>query len=218
MGARDDGATDGTGSGPDPNRAKATFVNATLLDATFLNAVLPFALNQARRHNEPLSLICVAIDRLPGIQELFGRAAVDELVRSVGETVASLIRASDIVARLDDDRVVAVLPRAPGGGALHVAQRICETVAEKSLANGEIPRVTVSIGVATFPSCVDNVFSLFDAADDALATRQSQGRNQAALCATANGICTDPGRSLERFLAQLNDQAAEHDETKAQPR
>ena len=82
-------------------------------DATFLNAVLPFALNQAKRHRESLSLLCVAIDRLSSIQDLMGRAEVDRLVQHVGQTVSSLIRKSDIVARLDDDRIVAVLPRAP---------------------------------------------------------------------------------------------------------
>ena len=82
-----------------------------LHDATFLNAVLPFAVGQAQRHREPLSLVCIAIDRLHGIQDLLGRAVADSLVRSVGETVMSLIRSSDIVVRLDDDRVVAVLPR-----------------------------------------------------------------------------------------------------------
>jgi diguanylate cyclase (GGDEF)-like protein len=154
---------------------------ARLQDATFLNAVLPFALSQARRHSEPLSIVCVAIDRLHGIQDLLGRAAVDRLVRHVGETVGSLIRGSDIVVRLDDDRVVAVLPRAPGKGALEVAQRICRAVAENTQGNFDIPNVTVSIGVATFPSCADNVVSLFSAADDALGRAQSRGRNQAAL-------------------------------------
>jgi diguanylate cyclase (GGDEF)-like protein len=150
-------------------------------DATFLNAVLPFALNQARRHNEPLSLVCVAIDRLGGIRELLGAGAADRLVRDVADTLASLIRASDIVARLDDDRVVAVLPRAPGGGALHVAQKVCKAIAEKRRSDCEISNITVSIGVATFPACADNVLSLFDAADEALARAQSQGRNQASL-------------------------------------
>jgi diguanylate cyclase (GGDEF)-like protein len=172
----------GANPAPSGGPACATFVNSTQLhDATFLNAVLPFAFNQARRHNEMLSLVCVAIDRLGGIQELMGRAVVDRLVQSVGETVAVLIRASDIVARLDDDRIVAVLPRAPGGGALHVAQRICEVVRDKSAVEREMPRVTVSIGVATFPSCADNVLSLFDAADVALARAQSEGRNRASL-------------------------------------
>ena len=152
-----------------------------LHDATFLNAVLPFALNQARRHREPLSLLCVAIDRQRGVQELLGRAEVDRLIRHVGEITGSLIRTSDIVARLDDDRVVAVLPRAPRGGALHVAENICRAVAEKSPADCNTPNLTVSIGVATFPSCADNVYSLFDAADEALAWAQNHGRNQAVL-------------------------------------
>ena len=112
------GDWDGVDSAPGADQAKASFVNTTLLDATILNAVLPFALNQARRHNEPLSLVCVAIDRLGGIQELLGRVAVDHLVRTVGETVASLIRASDIVARLERrPRGRRVAPRMPGWGA-----------------------------------------------------------------------------------------------------
>src|SRR5262249_20406513 len=41
-------------------------------DATFLNAVLPFALGQSRRHGEPLSLVCVQLDRLGAIRDLLG--------------------------------------------------------------------------------------------------------------------------------------------------
>ncbi len=152
-----------------------------LHDATFLNAVLPFALNQARRHREPLSLLCMAVDRQRGVQELLGRAEVDRLIRHVAEITGSLIRVSDIVARLDDDRVVAVLPRAPRGGALHVAEKICRAVAEKSPADCNTPNLTVSIGVATFPSCAGNVYSLLDAADEALGWAQNHGRNQAVL-------------------------------------
>jgi diguanylate cyclase (GGDEF)-like protein len=150
-------------------------------DATFLNAVLPFALNQSRRHREPLSILCVAIDRKRSVQDLLGRAEVDRLVRHVGQITGSLIRTSDIVARLDDDRIVAVLPRAPRGGALLVAEKICRAVAGSRPADCAAPDLTVSIGVATFPSCCENVYSLFDAADEALACAQNSGRNQAVL-------------------------------------
>ena len=44
-----------------------------------------------------------------------------------------------------------------------------------------IGNITVSIGVATFPTSAENVFALFDAADLALAQAQSQGRDQACL-------------------------------------
>jgi diguanylate cyclase (GGDEF)-like protein len=170
-----------TGAPPTRSAAPAAcelHPSVLLHDATFLSAVLPFALSQSRRHREPLSLLCVAIDRLRGVQELLGRPTVDRLVRHIGETVATLVRSSDIVARLDDDRVVVVLPRAPGGGAFQVAQKICRAVAEKSQVGCEVPGLTVSIGVATFPTCAEDVYSLFDAADEALARAQSGGRNQ----------------------------------------
>ncbi len=153
-----------------------------LHDATFLNAVLPFAIGQAQRHREPLSLVCVAIDRLHGIQELLGRAAADNLIRCVGEMVLSVIRTSDVVARLDDDRVVAILPRACAEGALRISKMICQKVADRHWPIADQPgmRITVSVGSATFPSSAVNVFSLFEAADDALAQAQARGRNQAA--------------------------------------
>src|SRR5262249_27321485 len=141
--------------------SRAAHPSTMLRDATFLNAVLPFALAQARRHREPLSLLCIEIDRLNGIQELLGRATADRLVRSVGETVASMIRGSDIVVRLDDDRVVAILPRSAGEGALQLGEKICRTVADRCQVVGESPGVsaTVSIGVAAFPRSARSVFS-----------------------------------------------------------
>jgi diguanylate cyclase (GGDEF)-like protein len=152
-----------------------------LQDATFLNAILPFALSQARRHREPLSIVCIAIDRLSAIKQLLGKEEADRLVRHVAQVVGTMIRSSDIVARLDDDRIVAVLPRAPRGGAMNVAAKICSSVRANRAADCAVPSVTVSIGVATYPACADNVYALFDAADEALAWAQKNGRSQAVL-------------------------------------
>ena len=104
------------------------FAAAVFQDATFLHAVLPFALGLSRRHGEPLSLLCVAIDRLSGIHELLGRDCADRAVRNVGAHIAAMIRDSDIVARLDDDRIVVVLPRALIPDAWNLAREICRTV------------------------------------------------------------------------------------------
>jgi diguanylate cyclase (GGDEF)-like protein len=158
-------------------------------DATFLNAVLPFAINQARRHNETLSLALVSIDRLSAIHELMGRAVAERLVKSVGERIASSIRSSDIIARLDDDRVVVVLPRASLSGAINVAQKLCEHIASQSHGDQELSRVTASIGVATYPTCAEDVCSLFAAADEALARAQIDGRNQASPAPQRAAVC-----------------------------
>jgi diguanylate cyclase (GGDEF)-like protein len=157
---------------------------AVVRDATFLNAVLPFALSQAKRHHEPLSLLCLGVDRLGAIQDLLGPAVADRLVQQTGRTVASLVRSSDIVARLDDDRIIALLVRAGGASALQVAQVICRTIAESNHTESEFPATTVSIGVAEFPAAAHNVFSLLDAADEAWSEARSRGQNQAVLSAS----------------------------------
>jgi diguanylate cyclase (GGDEF)-like protein len=174
---------------------------AVVRDATFLNAVLPFALCQAKRHHEPLSLLCVGVDRLGAIQDLLGAAVADRLVQQTGRTVASLVRSSDIVARLDDDRIVALLVRARGASALHVAQMICRRIAESSPTDPQLPAVTVSIGVAEFPAAARNVFSLLDAADEALADARIQGRNRAVLSSSLSAATPATGRCEAAALA-----------------
>jgi diguanylate cyclase (GGDEF)-like protein len=149
-----------------------------LQDATFLNAVLPFALGLAKRHGESLALLCVAIDRLGGIRELMGRESADRAVDAVGRQVAAMIRGSDIVARIDDDRIIAVLPRAPLGHARRLAESVSRTVETLSARSARLPGLTVSIGIAEYPTCAATLYALLDAADHALAEAQRTGRNR----------------------------------------
>jgi diguanylate cyclase (GGDEF)-like protein len=151
-----------------------------LQDATFLGAVLPFALSQAQRHGEPLSLLCVAIDRLHGIHELLGSEVAERAVRNLGTHLAAQLRSSDIVARIDDGRIIVVLPRARVQGALFVAQKICRSVETTPSLLAELPCLTVSVGVAECPASAQTVDALLEAADAGLALAKSQGRNRAA--------------------------------------
>lgn len=150
-------------------------------DATFLNAVFPFALGQARRHREPIALLCLSIDRLGAIQDLLGPGVVDRLVQEVCQVVASSIRSSDIVARLDDDRIIVLLIRARTRNAVYVAEKIGRSVAEKTRNVADLGCATVSIGVAEFPGDAHTAHSLLDAADEALARARCGGRNQIAV-------------------------------------
>ncbi len=148
-------------------------------DATFLNAVLPYVMIEARRYREPVSLICVAVDRLNGIRDLLGIAQADRAVREVGLHIAGAIRASDVVARIDDDRIIAVLPRASLHDAWRVADNVCHAIEQCHPLSPELPLLTVSAGVAEYPSCASSVYGLIDSADHALSMAQVQGRNRA---------------------------------------
>ena len=160
-------------------------------DATFLNAVLPFALEQSRRHGEPVSLVCVQIDRLGAIRDLLGSSLADRLVQELGELVGSLVRASDLVARLDDDRIVALLVRARGDGAMKVARSIGHAVAEMGLGSPRLPGTSISIGVAEFPTVARDAASLLDAADEAMAMARVSGSDSPILAQPRSA----PGRA-----------------------
>ena len=97
-----------------------------------------------------------------------------------------MIRDSDIVARLDDDRIIVVLPRALIPDAWNLACQICRTIETTPALLAELPVLTVSIGVAEFPACANNVYALLDAADQALSMASNQGRNQAVAATTLN--------------------------------
>lgn len=137
-------------------------------DATLLSAVLPFALGQARRHKEPLSILCVAINQLRGVRELFGPAEADRVVACVGTRIAGLLRSSDLICRLDDDRLMVVLPRVELRDAVQVGRKLARKIAEAvDLAGLPIP-VTLAVGAASFPATATTLGSLLDAADLAL--------------------------------------------------
>ena len=135
--------------------------------------------------------MCVAIDRLGGIQELLGPGTADRLVRSVADSVASLIRTSDIVARLDDDRVVAVLPRAPAVEhfmSLRKSARPLRRKAEPAASSqhhgldrrGDIPCLRRQRVLA------------IRRGRRGTRTTQSQGRNQACLAPRRSALRTGP--------------------------
>jgi diguanylate cyclase (GGDEF)-like protein len=167
-------------------------LRAPIQDATFLNAVLPFAVGQARRHSEPLSLLCVSVDRLSGIHELLGKDRANQAVHNVGVHIVGMIRETDIVARLDDDRIVVVLPRARIADAVRIGQKICRTIETNSKLLPELPALTVSIGAAEYPSCADNFYALLDSADHALTRAVAQGRNRSVPAALLSEVPPEP--------------------------
>lgn len=144
-------------------------------DATFLTAVLPFALAQARRHGEPVALLCLQPDRLAAIRDLLGPTVADDLVHDVAEAASSVVRTSDIVARLDDDRVVVLLVRSLGENAMQVGRKIVEAVGDRDIGQSHLPGTSIAIGVAEFPTIAPDAAGLLDAADRAMAQARAGG-------------------------------------------
>jgi diguanylate cyclase (GGDEF)-like protein len=147
-------------------------------DAPFLRAFLPYALAQARRRHEPLSLLYLSVDRLAAIRELHGPEIAAAAVDRVAEMTVQALRASDVVARLDDGRLIAVLPYTDHEDAPNVAEAVRATIACKGVASRTMPLLTASIGVASFPHNALDLVSLNLAASAALTHARSLGRDR----------------------------------------
>jgi diguanylate cyclase (GGDEF)-like protein len=151
-----------------------------LPNAVFLDTFLGYALALADRRDEPLSLIYIGVDRLAAIQGLHGPVVAGEALRKVGRTIARSLRSSDLIARLDDGRLVAVLPGTPGSQARRLSETLRATVASACVATPTMPVLTVSIGVASFPESAADVVTLRSAAAAALSEARACGRDRVA--------------------------------------
>ena len=128
-----------------------------------------------------VSLAMLNLDHFRAFNDAHGRAAGDEVLRSLVHRAASVVRRSDVVARYGGDLLAVVLVDTEPRAAASVMERLIETVrsSDYALAPGAGKALTVSIGMATARSG-DTVPSLIERADAALAAAKKAGRDQLA--------------------------------------
>jgi diguanylate cyclase (GGDEF)-like protein len=139
-----------------------------------LEEVLAAEISRAQRFEHRLAIVLLDLDRFKEINDSFGHAAGDVMLRTVSHLLSSLARQGDTVARWGGEEFVAVLPETDLPGARRFAERLRRTIEAHPV--GEM-RTTASCGVATMlPE--DNVEALLEAADGALYRAKANGRNR----------------------------------------
>ena len=127
------------------------------------------------------SLLMLDIDNFKRINDTFGHAAGDVVLREVAARVSRHVRPFDLFARYGGEEFVVVLPETPQRIAEAVAERLRMIVAEAPFELGEPPvraAVTVSIGLAVFEDAKETSASLLRRADAALYAAKAAGRNR----------------------------------------
>jgi diguanylate cyclase (GGDEF)-like protein len=137
--------------------------------------------DRAKRYSSALTLLLLDVDHFKQINDTAGHLAGDSVLRQLGALLEEARRKVDIVARYGGEEFVAILPETSSEGGVTFADRLRERIAEQIFDIGaESPvRLTVSIGIATFPSArVNSTEDLFARADEALYRAKAGGRNQ----------------------------------------
>ncbi|HHU30595.1 MAG TPA: GGDEF domain-containing protein [Firmicutes bacterium] len=135
----------------------------------------------AKRNNEELSLLIMDLDNFKAINDTFGHAAGDEMIREIGSIIKTGFRKTDIAGRIGGEEFAVVLKNASLEEAKKIAEKFRETVAKrKVIYRGREITFTVSIGVAAIRGNADDINDVEDLlklADDALYRAKTRGRN-----------------------------------------
>ncbi|NLK71444.1 MAG: diguanylate cyclase [Clostridiales bacterium] len=146
--------------------------------------------SRAKRNNDELSLLIMDLDDFKKINDTFGHAAGDEMIREMGSIIKSSFRKSDIAGRIGGEEFAVVLKNASLEEAKKVAEQFRETVNSRKVIYGKQEiSVTVSIGVAAIRGNTDDIKSIediFKKADDALYGAKAKGRNCVATLESEN--------------------------------
>lgn len=143
------------------------------------------AVEQVRRNTQPISVLMLDLDRFKAVNDTYGHAAGDEVLREVTRRWSEQMRTSDILARLGGEEFTVLLPQATMAQAELVAEKLRDVTARSPVAVGlpggkqVVLNITVSIGLASTDRIKDDASldQLMALADEALYQAKRRGRN-----------------------------------------
>ncbi len=147
----------------------------------YLQQRLDEELERARRYDKNLSLVMIDVDEFKGLNDAHGHLTGDAALAEFGSLLQGSVREVDVVARYGGEEFAIVLPETDASGAFVVAEKIRETVARHRFRNasGEgVVRMTVSLGVASYPRHATDKDGLLRQADEALYQAKTTGKDR----------------------------------------
>jgi len=129
----------------------------------------------------PLSLIMLDIDYFKRYNDTFGHLVGDRILNALCTVIKQHVKQHDAVGRWGGEEFIISLPGATGPQAMHVAERIGETLQLLQVEDRDqkmVPIPTISQGIAVFPDEANEIFRLIDIADRRLYIAKERGRNQ----------------------------------------
>ena len=137
---------------------------------------------RGKRNLKPLSIILADIDFFKNYNDTYGHQAGDNCLKEVAVSLKSVLRRpGDMVFRYGGEEFAVVLPETPKGGAIVLAQKMCQTIQSLNIEhqNSEISStLTLSLGVSSsLPASNLTPEQLIYAADQALYSAKHEGRN-----------------------------------------
>lgn len=134
---------------------------------------------RAERHGKPVTLILSDVDRFKSINDTYGHPVGDQVLKRVARALADQARKVDVVARYGGEEFAIVLEETDAEGAQLLCERVRQQVAAQVMNSDKGAfRVTVSLGIASYPQDGVEKHHLVERADQALYAAKEGGRNR----------------------------------------
>ncbi|MEJ6004110.1 EAL domain-containing protein [Paucibacter sp. AS339] len=135
------------------------------------------AIHHARRHQEPLGLIFLDLDRFKNVNDSLGHHVGDALLVAAAERFSGALREEDTVSRVGGDEFVVLCPNTDANGVAHVAGKLLAACEPRYHVGNHELAVSCSLGIAMFPADGESYASLSMCADTAMYRAKQAGRN-----------------------------------------
>jgi diguanylate cyclase (GGDEF)-like protein len=164
--------------------------------------------DRVARSGEPALLLMLDIDHFKRVNDTWGHAAGDEVIRAVASALLDSVRPMDVVARTGGEEFAILLPNCGSAFGLTVAERVRRRVERMpvQVAPRQQLSVTVSIGGAFAPQWVRSTPALWQQrADQQLYLAKAQGRNLVRLEPAAVSVVSNEEKRLLFETSQFHD-------------
>lgn len=144
----------------------------------FYNDRLAWAINYAQRNEDKLAIMFLDLDGFKEVNDTYGHDAGDMILKEVAKRLKGCIRSIDTLARLGGDEFTVVLIQLKDEkNASIVAQKFISAISEPFSINGTIIRLTISIGISTYPKGGQDPTVLLKKADQAMYKIKAVSKN-----------------------------------------
>ncbi len=138
-------------------------------------------INRGSRHGSIFSLLSLDLRKFKSVNDTYGHATGDEVLRGVARACAEVLRASDTTSRTGGDEFAILLPEAERASAQALAERIARKFQAYALDIAPDTSVAIDYGIAIFPEDGHDAATLFASADKALYANKQRAHRRAAV-------------------------------------
>lgn len=160
-----------------------------LFNRRFMEESLEREMQRAIRKNHPVSVLFIDLDHFKRFNDTFGHDAGDLVLRSIADLFRRLFRVDDVVCRYGGEEFGIILPESSAENAAIRANALREETKKLQVQykNHALGRITLSIGVASFPDHGQTSDELLKAADQCLYKSKAAGRDKVTVATRRSG-------------------------------